>query len=89
MDGMIEDAFQPGCFIPYHAGYSFVSNLRRAADEIAKLVALEPARAVMLYETFLAGVRTRLKHCSPGLEAQIRHSSRLGAQAGRFSNTLH
>jgi hypothetical protein len=59
MDGMIEDAFQPGRFIPYHAGYSFVSNLRRAADEIAKLVASEPARAVTLYETFLAGCNAK------------------------------
>jgi len=46
MDGMIEGAFQPGRFIPYHAGYSFVSDLRRAAEEIVKLMATDPARAV-------------------------------------------
>src|SRR5258708_6056924 len=55
MEGMIEKAFQPGRFIHYNEGYSFVGDLRRAADEIANLVASEPARAVALYETFLAG----------------------------------
>ncbi len=55
MDRVIENAFQPGRFIRYHAGYSFVSDLRRAEAEIAKLVATDPARAVTLYETFLAG----------------------------------
>src|SRR5712691_7025401 len=59
MDGMIEGAFQPGRFIPYHAGYSFVSDLRRAEAEIAKLVATDPARAVALYETFLAGCNAK------------------------------
>ncbi len=59
MDGMIEGAFQPGRFIPYQAGYSFVSDLRRAADDIAKLAAAEPARAVALYETFLAGCNAK------------------------------
>lgn len=59
MDGMIEEAFQPGRFIHYNGGYSFVGDLRRAADEIAKLVASEPARAVVLYETFLAGCHAK------------------------------
>jgi hypothetical protein len=59
MEEMIEKAFQPGRFIHYNEGYSFVSDLRRAAEEIAKLVASEPARAVVLYETFLAGCNAK------------------------------
>jgi Family of unknown function (DUF6880) len=59
LDRMIEGAFQPGRFILYHAGYSFVSDLRRAETEIAELVAADPARAVTLYETFLAGCNAK------------------------------
>jgi len=59
MDRMIEGAFQPGRFISYHAGYSFVCDLQRAEAEIAELVATDPARAVTLYETFLAGCNAK------------------------------
>jgi hypothetical protein len=59
MDRMIESAFQPGRFIPYHGGYSFVSDLRRAEAEIAELMATDPARVVTLYETFLAGCHAK------------------------------
>ena len=59
MDRMIESAFQPGRFIPYHAGYSFVRDLRRAEAEIAELIATDPARVVTLYQTFLAGCHAK------------------------------
>ncbi len=51
----IEAALQPGCFIKYGAGWSFVEGLDRVEDKIARLVRSAPARAVALYETFLAG----------------------------------
>ena len=54
MESLIESALQPGRFIGWNEGFSFVSDLSRLEREIAKLVASEPARAVTLYETFLA-----------------------------------
>jgi hypothetical protein len=51
----IEAALRPGIFINYGAGWSFVEGLDRLEDKIAKLVPSVPARAVALYETFLAG----------------------------------
>jgi uncharacterized protein DUF6880 len=55
MDGLIEDALEPGNFIPYHEGYAFVGDLEAVEGKIASVVAKDPARAVALYETFLAG----------------------------------
>ncbi|MBK5291336.1 MAG: hypothetical protein JJE04_06655 [Acidobacteriia bacterium] len=55
MDGMIESALQPGHFIGWNEGSSFVSDLRHVEGEIAKAVNTDPARGVTLYETFLAG----------------------------------
>ena len=54
MDGMIEAALQPGDFIGWNEGFAFVSDLSHVEREIAKRVAAEPARAVALYETFIA-----------------------------------
>ena len=51
----IEAALQPGSFIKYGGGWAFVEGLDRAEEKIASLVRSEPARAVALYETFLAG----------------------------------
>ena len=51
----IETALQPGYFIKYGAGWSFVEGLERVEEEVAKLVRSAPARAAALYETFLAG----------------------------------
>jgi hypothetical protein len=59
MDGMIEAAFQPGHFISNYAGCSFVGDLQRVADEIAKLVPAKPVRAAALYETFLAACNAK------------------------------
>ena len=36
MDRMIVRAFQPGRFIGYQSGYSFVSDLRQAEEELEK-----------------------------------------------------
>ena len=44
----IEATLRPGQFIKYKAGWDFVSDLE-------KLERTDPARAVRLYETFLAG----------------------------------
>ena len=51
----IEDAFRPGHFVEYGAGGSFVEGLDRVEEKLAMLVGSAPARAVALYESFLAG----------------------------------
>ncbi len=42
-------------FIDYGAAWSFVSELEEVEQDIQKLLSEEPARAVALYETFIAG----------------------------------
>jgi len=59
MDNIIESALDPGCFIGWNEGFSFVSDLRELEGEIAKVVISDPARAVTLYETFLAGCNAK------------------------------
>ncbi|MGH7822519.1 MAG: hypothetical protein ACREQ9_22385 [Candidatus Binatia bacterium] len=51
----IESSLRPGYFIKYGAAWSFVEGLEQVEDKIAKLVRGAPARAVALFETFLAG----------------------------------
>lgn len=51
----IELALNPGAFIPDRACFSFVGELDEVAARIAKLKDTDPARAVNLCETFLAG----------------------------------
>ena len=51
----IETALQPGSFIRYGAAWPFVEGLERVEKKIADLVRGAPSRAVVLYETFLAG----------------------------------
>lgn len=51
----IELALDPGGFIPARACFSFVSGLEKITASIAKLKQSDPARAITLYETFLAG----------------------------------
>ena len=51
----IETALDPGHFIGDRVSYSFVSDLELVGAELASLVGSEPARAVALYEAFLAG----------------------------------
>jgi tetratricopeptide (TPR) repeat protein len=55
LEDAIEAALDPGRFIRYGAGWSFVDGLEQVEERIAKLVRGAPARAVTLYETFLAG----------------------------------
>jgi len=51
----IEAVLQPGRFIAYGAAWSFVDSVEKVEAQIAKLVRTSPARAVALYETFIAG----------------------------------
>ena len=57
----IELVLNPGAFIPYGACFSFVSDLDEVATKIAKLVSSDPARAVSLYETFLAACYLKIE----------------------------
>ncbi len=57
----IELALNPGAFVPYDACFSFVSDLDKVAANIAKLVSSDPARAVTLYETFLAACYVKIE----------------------------
>jgi hypothetical protein len=59
MDRMIEQGLHPSYFIPYDGVFALVSDLRRVEEEIAKLINSDPARAVTLYETFIAGCNLR------------------------------
>jgi len=54
MDRVIESALQPRRFIGWSQGAAFVSGLEDLKREIAALTASSPARAVVLYETFIA-----------------------------------
>jgi len=55
VERQIELAFQPGVYIHDRVCFSFVSGLEEIAADIAKLVGAEPARAIALYETLMAG----------------------------------
>src|ERR1700736_1384474 len=64
----IEAALQPGRFIRYGDAWSFADALNRLERKIAKLALDAPARAVALYETFLAGSYAKVEglHSSSG-----------------------
>ena len=55
LEHQIELALDPGAFIPDRACFSFVCGLEEVAGRIAELTTTEPARAIALHETFLAG----------------------------------
>ncbi len=57
----IELVLNPGAFISYDACFSFVSDLDEVATKIAKLLSSDPARAVTLYETFLAACYMKIE----------------------------
>ena len=57
----IELVLNPGAFISYGACFSFVSDLDEVATKIAKLLSSDPARAVTLYETFLAACYMKIE----------------------------
>lgn len=51
----IEAALEPGRFVSDRACFSFVGDIEEVESEVAKLTQTAPARAVALYEAFLAG----------------------------------
>ena len=51
----IELALAPGTFIQDGACFSFVGGLEEVSAKIRDLIATNPARAIALYEAFLAG----------------------------------
>lgn len=57
----IELALNPGAFIPDRTCFSFVSDLDEVAAKIAKLIASDPARAVNLFEAFLAACYLKIE----------------------------
>jgi hypothetical protein len=54
LDQAIEKALAPGSFISYKASWSFVDAVQGVANDVGRLIATEPERAVRLYETFIA-----------------------------------
>ncbi len=57
----IELVLNPGAFIPDRTCFSFVSDLEEVATKISELVGSDPARAVTLYETFLAACYVKIE----------------------------
>jgi hypothetical protein len=55
MERMIESALQPGRFIDWKQGASFLQGLYEAEHEIEALVPGNPERAAYMYETLIAG----------------------------------
>ena len=55
LEGVIETALDPERFISYNASFDFVRDLEHVEKQIQRLIPTEPSRAVVLYETFLAG----------------------------------
>ena len=95
----IERALQPGAFIRDGECFSFVSGLETVAATVDKLITADPARAVELYETFLAGCHAKADELddssgSFGQFAQdvicgwIRARQASGADPGRTASTL-
>ncbi len=74
---MIESALAPDCWVPYGEAVSFVRRLESVDEEINKLIPTEPALALSLYETFLAG-------CYYKVEQIDDSDGELGAFVGRL-----
>jgi hypothetical protein len=55
MESVIESALQPGRYIGWNEGFSFVSGLSHMEGQIKEIMNSDPARAAALYETFIAG----------------------------------
>jgi len=55
LERAIEIALDPGRFVSDRGCFSFVSELEGVEAKVAQVVGAAPARAVALYETFLAG----------------------------------
>ncbi len=61
IERQIELALRPGEFIYDRACISFVSGLEEVAARIGEVATTEPARAVALYEAFLAGCHVKVE----------------------------
>jgi hypothetical protein len=55
LEAAIETALRPGPFIDYRTEWDFVSELEAIRTKIEQLAPTDPARAVRLHESFLAG----------------------------------
>jgi hypothetical protein len=55
LERAIEIALDPGRFVSDRGCFSFVADLEGVETKVAQVVGTAPARAVALYETFLAG----------------------------------
>jgi len=71
----MELALKLGDFIGYGASWEFVSRLEEVERDIAELLSAEPARAIDLYETFVAGCYEKAE------EARSLKPSRLSSTA--------
>lgn len=60
--GLIRAALQPGHFISYDEAFGFVSILEGVANQIQPLLSSDAARAVALYEVFLAGCNEKAEN---------------------------
>jgi len=54
LEQAIETALSPGSFISYNAAWSFVDDVQDVANDIGKIIQIEPERAAHLFETFIA-----------------------------------
>lgn len=54
LEHAIEAALAPGTFISYNAARSFIKDVQEVADDVGRLIESDPARAVGIYETFIA-----------------------------------
>lgn len=54
LEQAIEAALSPGSFISYKAAWSFVDEVQDVANDIEKIIKIEPERAAHLFETFIA-----------------------------------
>ncbi len=75
MHDLIEEALQPGNFIAWDEGMAFVSELREVERQIEVVSCSDPARAVELFESFIAG-------CNEKAEEIDDSDGELGAFAG-------
>lgn len=55
MERLIESTLIPGRYISHHDDFSFVEGLSIVEKQLAKLIPTDPAQALSLYETLLAG----------------------------------
>ncbi len=87
LEGEIDAALDPGHFLSDRAWLSFVSDNEEMEHEIAKLIGAEPARAVALYETFLAGCHEKADEIDDDDTADEPPRSTMARPEGRVAGT--